>query len=39
MLDPNLEVEKSIDHADKALYIAKSSGRNKTHLWSAGGST
>lgn len=33
MLDPNLSVEEAIDQADKALYQAKTSGRNKIHIW------
>lgn len=33
MLDGNFSVEESIDHADKALYFAKSSGKNMTHAW------
>lgn len=35
VLDPNLTVEESIDHSDKALYIAKSSGRNQTRTWNS----
>jgi diguanylate cyclase (GGDEF)-like protein len=38
-LDPDSTVEQSIDHADKALYVAKSSGRNNTQCWQAGMST
>lgn len=34
-LDPNSTVEQSIDHADKALYLAKSSGRNRTQTWNS----
>jgi diguanylate cyclase len=33
MLDPNINIEQAIDHADKALYTAKSSGRNQTQRW------
>jgi diguanylate cyclase (GGDEF)-like protein len=32
-LNPNTTVEESIDHSDKALYSAKSSGRNQTQAW------
>jgi diguanylate cyclase len=32
-LDPNATVERSIDRADKALYLAKTSGRNRTQIW------
>lgn len=34
ILDPNASVEQSIEHADKALYMAKSSGRNQAQIWS-----
>lgn len=34
LLDPNSLVETSIDHADKAMYLAKSEGRNCTKIWS-----
>lgn len=33
LLDSSLPVEESIEHADKAMYKAKSSGRNCTQLW------
>ncbi|MDR3476586.1 MAG: diguanylate cyclase [Gammaproteobacteria bacterium] len=33
ILDPNATVEESIDHTDKALYLAKSTGRNRTQTW------
>lgn len=33
LLDHSFTVEESIDHADKALYLAKSSGRNRTQTW------
>lgn len=32
-LDPGIPVEKSIDRADKALYMAKASGRNCVQVW------
>ena len=32
-LDPDFSVEQSLDHADQALYIAKSAGRNCARLW------
>lgn len=32
-LDPDIPVEASIDRADKALYAAKSAGRNCVRLW------
>lgn len=33
LLDPDLPVETSIDRADKALYVAKSEGRNCVRMW------
>ncbi len=35
MLDPDTPVELSIDHADKALYMAKSAGGNCVRVWDA----
>jgi len=35
LLDPDLPVEQSIDRADKALYVAKRSGRNCAIIWDA----
>jgi len=32
-LESGFSVEQSLDHADQALYTAKSSGRNCAHLW------
>jgi diguanylate cyclase len=33
LLDPDISVEESIDRADKALYVAKSSGRDRIVVW------
>lgn len=35
ILDAGIPVEQSIEHADKALYNAKSSGRNRIHSWNS----
>ncbi len=32
-LDPDFSVEQSLDHADQALYAAKSNGRNCAQAW------
>ena len=34
-LDPDYSVEQSLDHADQALYAAKSEGRNRAQIWKA----
>lgn len=39
LLATNISVEESIDHADKALYLAKSSGRNQVKVWNAENNT
>ncbi|MHB1947582.1 MAG: diguanylate cyclase [Gammaproteobacteria bacterium] len=33
LLDPNYPVEQTIDRADKAMYAAKTAGRNCTKIW------
>lgn len=33
LLDPDVSVEQSIDRADKAMYAAKTAGRNCTRIW------
>lgn len=35
LLDPNCPVEQTIDRADKAMYAAKSAGRNCTKIWNS----
>lgn len=35
LLDPDVPVEQSIDRADKALYVAKARGKNRTIIWDA----
>lgn len=32
-LDPEVSVEESVGHADKAMYAAKTAGRNRTCIW------
>jgi len=39
LLASDVSVEQSIDRADKALYLAKSSGRNCTAIWTPSGET
>jgi diguanylate cyclase len=34
-LDSDYSVEQSLDHADQALYAAKSEGRNRAEIWKA----
>lgn len=34
LLEPYLPVETSVEHADKALLLAKAAGRNCIHIWS-----
>ncbi|MBY0544622.1 MAG: diguanylate cyclase [Gammaproteobacteria bacterium] len=36
-LDPTVPVEQSIDRADKAMYLAKNEGRNRTIIWQQNG--
>ncbi|MFI4956582.1 MAG: diguanylate cyclase [Gammaproteobacteria bacterium] len=35
LLDADIPIEESIDHADKALYLAKENGRNCVRFWEA----
>lgn len=32
-LDLDVSIEDSIEHADRAMYAAKASDRNCTHIW------
>lgn len=34
VLDPSTTIEESIDQTDKALYLAKTSGKSQTKIWS-----
>jgi diguanylate cyclase (GGDEF)-like protein len=35
LLDPDISVEQSIERADKAMYAAKTAGRNSVRIWDA----